>query len=126
MLHSSAEEALNISLLFLAMSAADRKILSSEMFVSRRCAEEFGIDEREWKRILNLSFVTYFNDGMDAVDEAVDHLKGAMDPEKKIELVQDLLDIALIDNRYHEKERELLQTISEKFGIPCPEPETRD
>ena len=102
------------------MSAADQKILRDEMFISEKCAVDYGIDKEEWNRLLNMSFVTYFNEGEEAVKKAVKHLNGSMNLETKKELVEDLLAVALIDNNYHEKEKALLEMIASVFGVDCP------
>jgi uncharacterized tellurite resistance protein B-like protein len=121
--HSSTEDAMYISLLFLAMSAADRKILRDELFISEKCTMDYGIEKKEWDRILNLSFITYFNEGKKAISDAVEHLKASMDEEKRTELVEDLLAVALIDNNYHDSEKKLLEEISAAFKVPCPDPD---
>ncbi|MFO8050485.1 MAG: TerB family tellurite resistance protein [Thermoplasmatota archaeon] len=119
--HSINEDAMYITLLFLAMSAADRKILRDELFISEKCALDYGLKEDEWESLLNLSFITYFNDGEKAISDALKHLAGSLDRKSKEELVEDLLAVALVDNSYHEKEKELLGRISGVFGVTCPD-----
>ncbi|MEA3557901.1 MAG: TerB family tellurite resistance protein [Candidatus Thermoplasmatota archaeon] len=122
--HTDEKEGEEISLLFLAMSAADLKILKEEIFISEKCAVDYGIKKEEWNKLLNRSFTTYFNEGEEAVKRAVDHLNGSMSLETKKELVEDLLAVALIDNNYHRKEKALLKMIASAFGVDSLEADT--
>jgi uncharacterized tellurite resistance protein B-like protein len=122
--HTDEKEAEHISLLFLAMSAADLKILKEEIFISEKCTTDYGIKKEEWSELLNRSFTTYFNEGEEAVKMAAKHLNGSMNLETKKELVEDLLAVALIDNNYHKKEKALLKMIASVFGVDRPKADT--
>ncbi|MGA1866201.1 MAG: TerB family tellurite resistance protein [Thermoplasmatota archaeon] len=107
----------DVTLLFLAMSAADRRILKEEVFVMEKCSQDYGISREEWEAALNRSFITYFNEGDSAISNAIYRLSKALDLEKKMELAEDLLAIALADNIFHEKEKVVINIVSRAFGV---------
>jgi len=107
----------DVTLLFLAVSAADRKILEEEVFLMEKCAVDYGISEEDWCKALSESFVVYFNEGDAAVSKAILRLSQTMDREKKKEFTEDLLAIALADDIFHEKEKKLIKRVCKVFDV---------
>ena len=111
------EIARHVTLLFIAVSAADKQILKEEVFVMEKCALDYGIDEAKWHKALSESFIHYFNKGDAAISEAIFKLSKALDQDKKKELVEDLLAIALADDIFHEKEKLILKMVCRGFDV---------
>ncbi|MEA3558710.1 MAG: TerB family tellurite resistance protein [Candidatus Thermoplasmatota archaeon] len=111
------EIAKHVTLLFVAVSAADKQILEEEVFIMEKCALDYGIVEEEWQEALSGSFIRYFNRGDAAISDAILKLSKALDREKKKELVEDLLAIALADNVFHEKEKLILKMVCRGFDV---------
>jgi len=107
----------DVTLLFLAVSAADRKILEDEVFIMEKCATDYGISEEDWCRSLNESFVIYFNEGDAAVSKAILRLSKSLDRDKQKEFTEDLLAIALADDIFHEKEKKIIRRVCKVFGV---------
>ncbi|MFW3146235.1 MAG: TerB family tellurite resistance protein [Thermoplasmatota archaeon] len=119
----SSRESLDISLLFLAMSAADGKLLKDEMFISEKCALDYGIKSDQWEKTLNRAFMIYFNEGDRAVSGAIGRLKLSLSNQVRKELAEDLLAVALVDENYHDREKALLKKIVEHWEIDMPHDE---
>ena len=111
------EIAKHVTLLFVAVSAADKKILEEEVFVMEKCALDYGIDEDHWEKALNESFILYFNEGDAAISNSIYNLSKTLDKEKKRELAEDLLAIALADDILHEKEKLVLKMVCRGFDV---------
>ncbi|MBN1539081.1 MAG: TerB family tellurite resistance protein [Candidatus Thermoplasmatota archaeon] len=107
----------DVTLLFLAVSVADRRILEEEVFIMEKCSRDYGISLEEWEAALNRSFITYFNEGDTAISNAIYRLSKALDQEKKRELTEDLLAIALADDIFHEKEKIVIRIVCRAFGV---------
>jgi uncharacterized tellurite resistance protein B-like protein len=107
----------HVTLLFLAVSAADRKILEEEVFLMEKCAADYDIKEDEWEVALNESFIKYFNQGEKAVLESILFLSTILDKNQKKELAEDLLAIALVDDVFHPNEKRIIKKVCKGFGI---------
>lgn len=107
----------HVTLLFVAVSAADKKILEEEVFVMEKCALDYGIDEQRWQKALNDSFIKYFNEGEVAILESIQVLSENLDTDQRRELAEDLLAIALADDELHEKEKHILKVICKVFKV---------
>ena len=107
----------DVALLFVAVSAADRKILEEEFFIMEKCAADYGIEEKEWEKALNISFITYFNGGDEAISKAIYRLSRNLDKERRKELTEDLLAIALVDEELHPKEKMIIKMACRAFGV---------
>lgn len=107
----------HVTLLFLAVSAADRKILEEEVFLMEKCARDYNIGEDEWELALNESFIKYFNNGEKAVLESILFLSNVLDRDHKKELAEDLLAIALVDDVFHPNEKRVIKKVCKGFGV---------
>ncbi|MBN1390054.1 MAG: TerB family tellurite resistance protein [Candidatus Thermoplasmatota archaeon] len=107
----------DVILLFLAVSAADCKILKEEIFIMEKCSEDYNIRREEWEAALNRSFITYFNEGDAAISSAIYRLSKSLDVKRKRELTEDLLAIALADDIFHEKEKLVIKMVCRAFGV---------
>jgi uncharacterized tellurite resistance protein B-like protein len=111
------EIARHVTLLFVAVSAADLKILKEEVFVMEKCAVDYGIGKEEWLRALSESLICYINEGDKAISEAIFSLSKILNLEQKRELIEDLLAIALADDILHEKEKFILKVVCQGFDV---------
>jgi uncharacterized tellurite resistance protein B-like protein len=111
------EIARHVTLLFVAVSAADMKILKEEVFVMEKCAVDYGIGKEEWLQALSESLIYFINEGDKAVSEAIFYLTNNLNREQKRELIEDLLAIALADEILHEKEKFFLKMVCRGFDI---------
>lgn len=116
------EIAKHVTLLFVAVSAADRRILEEEVFVMEKCALDYGIGEKEWSKALSESLILYFNEGDKAISEAIFSLSKILNREQKQELIEDLLAIALADDILHEKEKFILKMVCRGFDVQIDVP----
>lgn len=107
----------DVTLLFLAVSAADREIIKEEVFLMEKCALDYGIKEEDWCKGLNESFVTYFNQGDAAVSAAILRLSKSLDKDQKKEFIEDLLAIALADDIFHENEKKIIKRVCKVFDV---------
>lgn len=107
----------HVTLLFVAVSAADRKILEEEVFVMEKCAVDYGIGEEDWTRALSESLITYFNEGEAAISRAIFELSNLLSKKQKRELIEDLVSIALADDILHDKERLILKMTCRGFDV---------
>jgi uncharacterized tellurite resistance protein B-like protein len=107
----------HVTLLFVAVSAADRVILEEEVFVMEKCALDYGIPKKEWPAALNNSFIKFFNEGDRAISNSILALRRALNMKQKKELVEDLLAIALADDILHEKEKDILIKVCTGFDV---------
>ena len=106
-----------MTLLFIAVSAADRKILEEEVFVMEKCAVDYGIGEDDWSEALSESLIYYFNEGDAAISNAIFELSRILTNEQKRELIEDLLSIALADDILHKKEKLILKMVCRGFDV---------
>lgn len=120
------EIARHVTLLFVAVSAADERILREEVFIMEKCALDYGIDEEMWNKALNDSFIVFFNRGEKAVSEAIYKLSKLLTDDQRRELVEDLLAIALADNIFHDKEKSLIKKVCRGFKIHMKVPKELD
>ena len=115
-----------MTLLFIAVSAADRKILEEEVFVMEKCAVDYGIGEDDWSGALSESLMEgrqgdihllHFNEGDAAISNAIFELSRILTKEQKRELIEDLLSIALADDILHKKEKLILKMVCRGFDV---------
>ena len=113
----------HVTLLFVAVSAADKKILEEEVFVMEKCAQDYGIEEERWEKALNESFIKYFNEGDLAILESIQTLSNILNDKQKRELAEDLLAIALADEDLHVKEKHILKMVCRIFEVKIKVPD---
>lgn len=117
------EIAMSVALLFVAVSAADKKILEEEVFVMEKCAQDYGIEKEEWVKALNEAFILYFNEGDAAVSGSIQKLSRSLPVDQRKELAEDLLAIALADEVLNEKEKLILKMVCRGLDVHLEVPE---
>jgi len=109
--------AVDISLLFVGMSAVDSKIVNEEVFLLEKLSDDYSIPPDIWKEKMNEAFIRYINEGDRGVREAVIRLSRELSDDTKTDLICDLYSLALVDDLFHDKEEAMLRDICTLWGV---------